>query len=293
LTLKDDTGRPSIATDLTKRWRYKRGGTAQEVYRILTTGMNGTPMQSFASSLSGDERWAIAHYLERTTKQRPRFSPTVQALEIPDAIPSDPNAELWRRIPPTAVPLGPQVEVPPYWTQPAIDLVELTVVTKDQQLGILVVWTDPTNNVTAEDTRPTAVDAALARHGSWRLPDRIALQLPEKVDPKGARPPLYLGATDDPVVRWTWSADRHEKGDHTAVIERIAGPLAPPVAVTDAALVQTVATYEDGQRRLLLLTKRPPKTQTTMAVAVHAWDGAHGEAGAWHGLSSWLTVNLR
>lgn len=292
-TLKDDTGRPSIPTDLTKHWHYKGGASAADIFRTLSTGMNGTPMESYATSLTSDERWFLAYYLERKMGSRVRFMPTVHALETTDPMPSDPNAELWNRIPPTVALLGPQVEVPPYWTQPTVDAVEVVVVTNGDQLGIRLAWNDATKSVASEDNRAAAVDAALARHGSWRLPDRIALQLPETLDPSGTRPPLYLGDTEHPVLRWTWSADRHERGEHTAIVERVTGPTATPTPVSDAAPVQTFATHADGQWRVLLVTKRPPKEQAAMAIAVHAWDGAHGEAGSWHSLSSWLTVKLR
>lgn len=292
-TLKDDTGRPSIATDLTKHWHYKAGASAGEIYRILTTGMNGTPMKSFATELSSDDRWALAHHLERNMPSRPRFSPTLLGLTTKDALPTDPNAELWQRIPATPILLGPQIEVPPYWTQPAIDVVSATAVSNDRELAILLTWNDPSKSVAADDDRPATPEAALARHGSWRLADRIALQLPENVDAKGTLPPLYLGDAARPVVRWSWSADRAERGEHAALIERVAGPTAAPVAVTDAPPVQTTAAYVDGQWRVLLVTKRPPVSQKTLAFAVHAWEGSHGESGSWQSLSSWITLDLR
>jgi DMSO reductase family type II enzyme heme b subunit len=292
-TLTDDTGRPSMVTDLTKRWHYKGGVSAAEVYRTLTNGMNGTPMKSFATDLSSDDRWALAHHLERNMPSRPRFTPTLIGLATKDAVPTDPNAELWQRIPPTPIPLGPQVEVPPYWTQPAIDVVYATALSTDRELAILLAWNDPTRSVDTGDERATSTEAAFARHGKWRLPDRIAIQFPEKVDPKGTLPPLYLGDATRPVVRWSWSADRAERGEHTAVVERVAGPTAAPVVVTDAPPVQTTAAYVDGQWRVLVVTKRPPASQKTLAFALHGWEGSHGESGSWQSLSSWITLDLR
>ena len=252
--------------------------------------MNGTSMPSFESALSADDRWTLAHHLEREGKIPPRFLAKLPAAIIEEPIPLDATAELWRRMLPTPLTLGPQVEQPPYWTQPAIDLVEVFVAANADQLGILVVWNDATKSVINDEPRAPTVEAALARHGAWRLPDRIALQFPEKVDPKGARPPMYLGDADNPVLRWSWSAERPEP---TAVVERIAGPAAAPEPIADGSPVQTATAYADGQWRVLMLGKRPAKNQTTMALAVHAWEGSHGEAGPWHSLSSWLTVDLR
>ena len=292
-TLKDDTGRLSTATNFTKRWQAKAGGGAPDIFRVISGGMNGTPMPSYAGTLSPDDRWAVAYYIERLGRAA-RFSPTVQAGIVTEQLPSDPTASFWRTIPATAVFLGPQVEIPPYWTEPSVDAVDVTVAVNGDQIGILLVWDDRTRDVRNDDAGsiPT-IAAAVARYGTWRLPDRIAVQFPVKVDPKGALPPFYLGDTDQPVERWIWSADRYERGEQQAIVDRVAGARATPVTRTDGPPVQTAATFVDGQWRVVLLGKRPPKTAATTTIALQSWDGATGESGPWHSLSSWITVNLR
>jgi len=60
--LTDDLKFPIRPTDFT-RGQLKGGSTARDVYRAMTLGLDGTPMPSFADSLSDEERWAIAYYI--------------------------------------------------------------------------------------------------------------------------------------------------------------------------------------------------------------------------------------
>jgi DMSO reductase family type II enzyme heme b subunit len=216
----------------------------------------------------------------------------VQGDVVKEKLPLDPNDPFWKATPTALVPLGPQIEALPYWTQPSIDLVEVVAAASADQIGILIVWDDPSRNVANEDTAPNDVADAIARRGSWRLPDAVALQFPAKADPKGILPLPYLGDAKRPVRRWRWSADRQERGEAQAIIENIAGPTATPTTVTDAPPVQTAAVYADGQWRVLMITKRPPASIASFPMAVQAWDGSSGESGHSQSFSAWIDVKL-
>jgi cytochrome c oxidase cbb3-type subunit I/II len=60
--LKDDFGRPIRATDLA-RGQFKGGARVTDVFRTMTLGLDGTPMPSFADSMTGEERWAISYHV--------------------------------------------------------------------------------------------------------------------------------------------------------------------------------------------------------------------------------------
>ena len=60
--LSDDNELPSRPTDFT-RGQFKGGSSVADVFRAITTGLDGTPMPSYADSLSIDARWAIAYYV--------------------------------------------------------------------------------------------------------------------------------------------------------------------------------------------------------------------------------------
>lgn len=291
-TLKDDEGHPSIATDLTQRWRFKLGSGANDVFRTLTAGLNGTPMKSY-TDLSSDDRWALAHYVDRIGRTRPRGVGTVQTAVVTDELPLDPDHAFWKTVLRTELPMSPQVEVPPYWTAPAIDLVEIAAVVHGDQLGVLLVWDDPSRSIQNDDTRASSIAEAIARYGAWKLPDAVALEFPSAPDPKATLPPSLLGDEKRPVRRWYWSAERYARGETDALLQTIAGPRATPVTAGDGAPVRTAASYADGQWRVLMLAKRPPDTVAVTPIAVHAWDGAAGETGIWMSSSPWVTLKLR
>ena len=60
--LKDDLGFRIRPADFTKG-QFKGGGDVRDIFRAMTTGLDGTPMPSFADSMKEDERWAISYYV--------------------------------------------------------------------------------------------------------------------------------------------------------------------------------------------------------------------------------------
>ena len=70
--LKDDWGNPISPSDLTLK-PFKSGPDPEDFYRTLSTGLNGTPMPSYAEALSPSERWGLVSYiLSIATKEKPR-----------------------------------------------------------------------------------------------------------------------------------------------------------------------------------------------------------------------------
>jgi cytochrome c oxidase cbb3-type subunit I/II len=60
--LKDDFGHAIRPTDLA-RGQFKGGATVTDLYRTMTVGLDGTPMPSFADSMTDEERWAISYHV--------------------------------------------------------------------------------------------------------------------------------------------------------------------------------------------------------------------------------------
>jgi cytochrome c oxidase cbb3-type subunit I/II len=60
--LKTDAKLPIRPTDFT-RGQFKGGSHVRDIFRTMTTGLNGTPMPSFADSMKDDERWAISYFV--------------------------------------------------------------------------------------------------------------------------------------------------------------------------------------------------------------------------------------
>ena len=100
-TLQDDFQRPIRPADFT-RGQLKAGASVSDVYRTMTTGLDGTPMPSFADSMSDEERWAIAYYVlslsawaDPLTGERLRLSPETRAtLNAPETLADRPRTAL-------------------------------------------------------------------------------------------------------------------------------------------------------------------------------------------------------
>lgn len=58
--LKDDQKFPVRPTDFT-RGQFKGGSHVTDIYRTMTLGLDGTPMPSFADSMTDEERWVISY----------------------------------------------------------------------------------------------------------------------------------------------------------------------------------------------------------------------------------------
>ncbi|HHT9138527.1 MAG TPA: c-type cytochrome, partial [Candidatus Wunengus sp. YC60] len=59
---EDDFGFPIKPFDFTTG-KFKGGNSSKDVYLRFTTGLNGTPMPSFAKELTDEQRWYLTHYV--------------------------------------------------------------------------------------------------------------------------------------------------------------------------------------------------------------------------------------
>ena len=62
-TLVDDFHNKIWPTNLTNPSDYKFSHSVLDVFRIFSTGLNGTPMPSYAQSLNETDRWHLANYV--------------------------------------------------------------------------------------------------------------------------------------------------------------------------------------------------------------------------------------
>jgi len=67
LTLKDDGKMRIWAPDLT-RGMFKSGGDPLQLHLRIATGLDGTPMPSYAAQATSDEIWALVQYLKSLVK---------------------------------------------------------------------------------------------------------------------------------------------------------------------------------------------------------------------------------
>ncbi len=61
--IKDERGDPAMPADLRRR-HLRSGSELRDIYRVLMTGLNGTPMASFAEGLTAEQKWDVVAYIE-------------------------------------------------------------------------------------------------------------------------------------------------------------------------------------------------------------------------------------
>jgi len=72
-TLTDDLNRPIKPFDFHDGTRFKCGTSDHDLYKIFMTGLDGTPMPSFADNVKPDEAWELVMYLR-----------TLQPMDTPE-----------------------------------------------------------------------------------------------------------------------------------------------------------------------------------------------------------------
>jgi len=88
-TLQDDLGRPIQAFNFTDGSRPKCGDTDRDIYRIFMTGLDGTPMPSFADNIKPEEAWDLVFYLRALMSGKSKEREMAKQLALK---PVDPNA---------------------------------------------------------------------------------------------------------------------------------------------------------------------------------------------------------
>jgi mono/diheme cytochrome c family protein len=70
--LKTTEGDPIAPRDLTDKWSFRGGHSAQDVFQRLLTGMDGSPMASYSDVFSSEELWDLVFYvLSLSPAERP------------------------------------------------------------------------------------------------------------------------------------------------------------------------------------------------------------------------------
>lgn len=192
-TLKDEWGYPIVPYDFTIAGRMKGGNTVRDVYRTLLNGIGGTPMPSFADSLSPEEIWGLSYYVMSMAKDAKAPVPaevgTVRVKRVAGDLPADPTAAAWRGAAAQAVALRT------LWLRPEqVTQVRVAALHNGKDIGFLLEWDDP-----------LADQAAL---GVDQFRDGAAVQFPLTAG-KGANPEAsyVMGDAKQPVNIWHWKSD--------------------------------------------------------------------------------------
>ncbi len=144
-TLEDDLGLPIRAADLTQSWTFRGGSSREDIFRTMTTGLNGTPMPSFDEALTPEQRWAITDFmvsLSLSGSAEPDYSNLVVARRALDPIDLALGAANFESAPAAHFPIVGQIMEPGRAFQPAATSVAVQAIYDAESIAVLVRWHD-------------------------------------------------------------------------------------------------------------------------------------------------------
>lgn len=171
--LKDDWGFSIQPANWHKCWNFR--GSRQDpynvknIFRTFSTGVNGTPMPSFADNSTVEERWHIANFVNSLCEReadgkplaidpqadKPKINFVVSSGMVEGEIPADPEHELWKNRARRYIAMGGQITHKPRNFVNRIDDIWVKSLYNDKNVVFMFQWDDRTKSV-AEGKLPWA-----------------------------------------------------------------------------------------------------------------------------------------
>ncbi len=236
-TLKDDWGNPIRPADLTMRWTFRGGPTREDIYRTFTTGLNGTPMPSFAESLTDAERWQLVDYLASLDpRDAPGYSNLVQVKWSNEELDLAKAKDLFAGAPASLFPVIGQVTEPGRAFHPAASAVQVQAVYNAKEIAFRVTWHDLRSDTVGHNA-----------------PDLV-------VPPEEEQPPAAVPAADSAASSDPWGGEEAAEpaaapaGDSGGDVwgdeaEGATPAVTPETEFSDALAIQLPVTLPTGNRK--------------------------------------------
>jgi mono/diheme cytochrome c family protein len=142
-TLMDDWGHPIRPADLAQNWTFRGGSSREDIFRTMSTGLNGTPMPSFADSLNPEQRWAIADFIVSLSgNSGPAYSNLVIARHVDDPIDLAKGAASFESARVARFPIIGQITEPVREFHPPATSVTVQAIYDADSIALLVRWHD-------------------------------------------------------------------------------------------------------------------------------------------------------
>ena len=321
-TLMDDWGHAIRAADLAQSWTLRGGSSREDIFRTMSTGLNGTPMPSFLEALKPEQRWAITDFIVSLSGSNgPGYSNLVVARHVQDPIDLAKGTASFESARVVRFPIVGQIMEPGRAFHPPATSVTVQAIYDAESIALLVRWHDMSAQKTGKNGPSLPVppeeeeEAATAPSGQTQTPggaqpsaadpfaeqqaapaaqasefsDAVSIQIPSQV-PTGARKPYFIfGDAQNSVDLWFFDLARPDPLQFTGRGSRDIAP--------DATGDLTgVASYDQGEWSVIF--KRPLRATSGapfspgefMPVAFSVWDGFSRERGNRRGLTVWYSV---
>ena len=186
-TLKGKWNFPYKARNLTKSWLFKGGNTTKDIYRTVTTGINETPMGTYADFLTDEDRWHLTHYV-KTLSHDMNTEVVLKSKLVEGDLPEGPDGAAWDTVSSIEMPLAGQIVAKPRFWTPSVNSIRIKSLYNEEDIAFLIEWDDTTNE--QDET----------------YSDAVALQFPTKI-PEGMEKPYFaMGESGKSVTIWHWRA---------------------------------------------------------------------------------------
>lgn len=316
-TLVDDWGHPIRPADLTQSWTFRGGGTREDIFRSMSTGLNGTPMPGFLDALQPEQRWAIADFIESLSGTTgPAYSNLVVAKHVQDPIDLAKGTASFATAATARFPIVGQIIEPGRSFHPPATSVTVQAIYDAESIAFLVRWHDMNPDkagkngpalpvpVAEEDAAPPSAAAPaagqpadpFAEQAAPSVPvsefsDAVAIQLPSQA-PAGARKPYFVfGDGQNPVDLWFFDLAGQAPLQFT-------GKGSAEITANDTGDVTGVASYDQGEWSVVFKRPRRATSGVTftpgefMPIALSVWDGLSRERGNRRGLTVWNSLYM-
>ena len=327
VTLKDDWGQMIRPADLTQRWTFRGGPSREDIFRTMTTGLNGTPMPSFQEALPVDQRWAIIDYIVSLSgSESPGYTNVVIAKHVPEPIDLQKGAASFASAPAARFPIIGQIMEPGRSFHPPATNVTVQAIYDTESIAVLVRWHDMSPEKSGknlpslpvpleEEEAPTAApadssnpfadaevapapagqaqdpfaepDAATAKESEFS--DAVSVQFPSQA-PTGAQKPYFIfGDAQNSVDLWFFDLAQPAPLQFT-------GKGSAGITAKDKTDVTGVATYDQGEWSAIFKRPLRPESGAPFSpgeftpVAFSVWDGFSRERGNRRGLTLWYSL---
>jgi mono/diheme cytochrome c family protein len=325
-TLMDDFGQPIRAADLTQPWTFRGGSSREDIFRTMTTGLNGTPMPSFADSLPPDQRWAITDFIASLSgSTEPGYTNLVVAKAVQDPIDLARGAASFETAPVARFPIIGQITEPGRAFYPPATSVTVQAIYDAESIALLVRWhdmgadrtgkngltlpvppeeeesapggaqetgTSPFGEAEVTAEQPTAdpfAEAVAPGAAPSEFSDAVAVQIPSQVPTDARKPYFIFGDAQNPVDLWFFDLAR------PAPLQ-FAGRGSADITLNDTGDLTGVASYDQGEWSVLFKWPLRPSSGAPLApgqfmpVAFSVWDGFSRERGNRRGLTVWYSL---
>ena len=325
-TLMDDFGQPIRAADLTQPWTFRGGPSREDIFRTMTTGLNGTPMPSFADSLMPEQRWAITDFIASLSGSvEPGYTNLVIAKAVQDPIDLARGAASFESAPVARFPIIGQITEPGREFHPPATSVTVQAIYDAESIALLVRWHDMGADNTGKNglTLPVppeeeesgvggAPEAGTSPFGEAELTpaqqtaqdpfaeaapavapsefsDAVAVQIPSQVPTDARKPYFIFGDARNPVDLWFFDLARPNPLQFT-------GRGSADITLNDTGDLTGVASYDQGEwsaifkRPLRATSGAPFAPGQFMPIAFSVWDGFSRERGNKRGLTVWYSL---